>query len=504
MERLNEQLALLPEYLSSHLTLTLAALLIGIAICIPLAVLVTRVKSLQWPTLTIASILQTIPGIALLALMVPLLSQIGFLPALLALTIYSMLPILRNTVTGILEIESSYLEAADALGMTSMQRLRRVELPLASPVIIAGIRTATVWVVGTATLSTPVGATSLGNYIFSGLQTQNFTAVTVGCVAAAALAIVLDQLIRVLENIANPLRKARAYLSLAALVLLIGLGIAPTVTGWVERDEAEEIIIGAKTFTEQFILSEALAEELRGAGFSVSVKSSMGSTILFDALVSGEVDCYVDYSGTIWANHMQREDNPGADSVLTAMTHWLDSAHSVTTLGALGFDNTYALAVTKEFAGENNVSSIADLSALSANMRVGSDYELFGRPEWESVVQTYDLKFSDLVSMDHALMYAAIDEEAVDVIAAYSTDGHIAAYDLQTLSDPAGAFPPYDAVLLISERAARNIRLTSALRKFIGALDADLMRSSNKRVDFDGAAVEEAARELLERLSPAR
>ena len=196
---LADQLRLLPEYLGHHLTLTLVALSSGIALCLPLAILVTRVKSLQWPVLTVASVAQTIPGLALLALMVPLLGQIGFLPAFIALLLYSMLPILRNTVTGILGVAPDVLEAAEGLGMTSGQRLFRVELPLAAPVIIAGIRTATVWVVGSATLSTPVGATSLGNYIFSGLQTQNSAAVLVGCAAAAALAMVLDQLIRLGE-----------------------------------------------------------------------------------------------------------------------------------------------------------------------------------------------------------------------------------------------------------------------------------------------------------------
>ena len=180
-----EQLALLPEYLSRHLVLCLSALGIGIALSIPLAVLVARSRKLRGPVLMTASAIQTIPGLALLALMVPLLGRIGFVPALIALTLYSVLPILRNTVTGIGGVDSNLIEAGTGLGMTSRQLLFDVQLPLALPVIVAGIRTAAVWVVGMATLSTPVGATSLGNFIFSGLQTQNYQAVIVGCVAAA-------------------------------------------------------------------------------------------------------------------------------------------------------------------------------------------------------------------------------------------------------------------------------------------------------------------------------
>ena len=166
-DALREQLALLPEYLGRHLLLTLTALLIGIGLSFPLAILVTRVRSLRGPVLALASAIQTIPSLALLALMVPLLRAIGFLPAAIALILYSMLPIIRNTVTGIDEVDPNLIEAGRGLGMTPRQLLLKVQLPLAMPVIIAGIRTATVWVVGIATLSTPVGATSLGNFIFS-------------------------------------------------------------------------------------------------------------------------------------------------------------------------------------------------------------------------------------------------------------------------------------------------------------------------------------------------
>ena len=198
---MSEQLALLPEYLTAHLQLTLLALLCSTAVSLPAGVAVTRVAWLERPVLGAAAVIQTVPSLALLAVMVPLLAglgvqSIGFLPAFIGLTLYGVLPILRNTVTGIAGVDPALTEAARAVGMTPWQQLRRVELPLAMPVIVAGLRTATVWTVGVATLSTPVGATSLGNYIFSGLQTRNYTSVLVGCAAAAVLALVLDGLVR--------------------------------------------------------------------------------------------------------------------------------------------------------------------------------------------------------------------------------------------------------------------------------------------------------------------
>ena len=492
---LAEQLRLLPEYLGHHLSLTLVALFSGIAVCLPLAILVTRVKPLQWPVLTVASVAQTIPGLALLALMVPLLGQIGFLPAFIALLLYSMLPILRNTVTGILGVAPDILEAAEGLGMTSGQRLFRVELPLAAPVIIAGIRTATVWVVGSATLSTPVGATSLGNYIFSGLQTQNSTAVLVGCAAAAVLAIALDQLIRLGELAVAGRSRTKGWLAGAGLLFILLSTLIlqiPTAKG------SAVVVVGAKPFTEQYVLAEALTQRLTQAGLQVENRSSMGSMILFDALTAGHVDCYVDYSGTIWANVMKRQDLPPRADLLEEMKAWLQREHQVLVLGALGFENNYGLAVARHKAEALKLASIQDLARHAPQMTIGSDFEFFVRPEWTALREAYRLDFREKRTFDPSLMYAAAREGVVDVISAYTTDGRIIEYDLAVLTDPLQALPPYDAVLVLSPAAARRTELVSALEVFDGIIDDGTMRAANKRVDVDGESPAQAARFLLQ------
>ena len=256
-------------------------------------------------------VIQTIPSLALLAIMVPALAalgfpSIGFLPAFIGLTLYSVLPILRNTVTGLAGVDPALIEAAQGVGMTPAQCLRRVELPLALPVILAGIRTSAVWTVGMATLSTPVGAPSLGNYIFSGLQTRNLAAVLVGCVAAAVLALCLDGLVRALGAAiasGNGVGRCRPAWSACSAVY----------TGHLRRSglrarDGGRVVVGAKTFTEQYILSEILAGQIRNAtGAATEIVASLGSTVVFDALRAGEIDVYVDYSGTIWATIMRRE-----------------------------------------------------------------------------------------------------------------------------------------------------------------------------------------------------
>ncbi|MFC1758706.1 ABC transporter permease, partial [Planctomycetota bacterium] len=218
-ENLTEQLGTLPERLGGHISLTMAALAIGIAISIPLGIFVAKRPKLESLVLGIASVIQTIPSLALLALMVFSFSSIGWLPACVALILYSVLPMLRSTVTGIQGVDDAYIEAARGIGMDARQMLWRVELPLALPSIVAGLRTATVWVVGAATLAQPVGATSLGNYIFVGLQTMNFGAMFFGCILSAALAMIFDTLLRALETAVTN----RRHRSAIGILLAFGL-----------------------------------------------------------------------------------------------------------------------------------------------------------------------------------------------------------------------------------------------------------------------------------------
>jgi osmoprotectant transport system permease protein len=507
---MSEQLALLPGYLTAHLQLTLFALLLGTAFSVPTGVLVTRMKWLDQPVLGTASVIQTIPSLALLAIMVPALAalgvqSIGFLPAFIGLTLYSVLPILRNTVTGLAGVDPALVEAARGVGMTPMQRLRRVELPLAMPVILAGIRTSTVLTVGVATLSTPVGAPSLGNYIFSGLQTRNLTAVLVGCVAAAVLAQFLDGLVRGLGAAIVQRKKGWAAVVLTTIGLLYAYTGVSLVQDLGARD-AGRVVIGAKTFTEQYILSEILAghiEETSGA--ATEVASSLGSTVAFDALRAEEIDVYVDYSGTIWATIMQRETVPSRDAVLGEVTQFLREEHGVEVAGALGFENAYALAMRRPQAEEMGVRGIDDLAAYARRLVIGGDYEFFGRPEWIAIRDTYGLTFESQRTMDSSLMYQAVASEQVDVISAFSTDGRIAALDLVVLEDDRGAIPPYDALILVGPRLVRERQdVVAALRQITGTIDADRMRRMNLAVDQEGAGPAAVAESFLQELREAR
>jgi osmoprotectant transport system permease protein len=517
---MGEQLALLPGYLTAHLQLTLVALALGTGVSIPLGIWITRRPELETPLLGAASVIQTIPGLALLAIMVPVLGalggaaalvgvelrSIGYLPALLALSLYSVLPILRNTVTGIASVDPALVEAARGVGMTDAQRLRRVELPLAMPVIVAGVRTSAVWIVGTATLSTPVGATSLGNYIFSGLQTRNTTAVLVGCAGAALLAIVLDRLVQALELGVRSRRRSRVAAALGALLALYAYaGASLAFGGSVAAERA--VAIGSKTFTEQYILSEILAGQIaQETGLPTRSVQSLGSTLAFDALRLSELDVYVEYSGTIWATLMRRETLPGdREQILDEVRRYLQREHGIALVGALGFENTYALGMRAERARELGVTRISELAPLAPRLEIGGDYEFFQRSEWESLRRVYGLSFRARRSMDSSLMYQALTRGEVDVISAFSSDGRIAALDIALLEDDRGVIPPYDALVLASPAlAAGRPEVVEALARLSGSIDAAAMRRMNLAVDGGGLSPAEVARDFLARRSAER
>ena len=499
-DNLREQLLLLPEYLEGHLLLTLIALSLGIAVSVPLGILANRQPALKRPLLISVSVLQTIPSVAILALTVAALGgRIGLLPALIALLLYSMLPIVRNTVTGLETVADDIVEAARGIGMSRTQILTRVRLPLALPVIIAGIRTAAVWTVGLATLSTLVGATSLGNYIFTGLQTRNLVAVTVGSIAAAFMAVILDAIIggiqwlvenRNDEEIAG--RYRRVFAAVAGAVLL-GAG----VSAWSLLPEPEaDFVVGGKGFTEQHIIAGLLAEELEEAGFRVDQRLGLGTQVIYEAASNSTVDAYLEYSGTVWANIMNRNDNPGRAEVLAEVVDFVETTDGMTVIGEIGFQNLYALAMRKDRAAELGVNSIEDLIPVARQLTAGGDLEFFGRPEWISVRDTYGIDFDRKLTFDTTLMYTAVDERQVDLITAYTSDGRIAHFDLLVLEDPRNAMLPYDGFLLASAEAARNPDFIAALTDLVGRIPDEVMREANRIVDVEGRSVREAVEYL--------
>lgn len=495
-ENLREQLILLPEYFQGHLTLTLIALSLGVIISIPLGVWAAQSATVKRPLLTVVSVIQTFPSVAILALVVALLGgQIGLVPAIIALVLYSMLPIVRNTVTGLETVADEVIEAASGIGMSSTQILTKVRLPLALPVIISGIRTAAVWTVGLATLSTLVGATSFGNFIFTGLQTGNLMSVTVGSIAAAIMAVLLDSIIGGIQWLTENRNRqvpAKKYKQVKfAVIAMLGVGTAFSAYSLLPQTDVD-FTIGGKGFTEQYIIAGLLSAELEAVGFSVDQRLGMGTEVVYTATSNDTVDVYLEYTGTVWANIMNNDNNPGHKAVLAGVTDFVEDEEGMINIGVLGFQNRYVLAMRKDRAAELGVTSIEDLIAIAEDLVAAGDLEFFGRPEWITLRDTYNIDFAEKLTFDPTLMYTAINERQVDLIAGYTSDGRISAYDLLLLEDPRNALLPYDSFLLASSAAVENQLFTETLEALVNEISDDEMRQANRIVDVDGGSVSDA------------
>ncbi|MBV9840137.1 MAG: ABC transporter permease subunit [Sphingomonadaceae bacterium] len=505
-----DALAPLPGLAAAHVLLSAAALGLALAIALPLGLAAARRPRLAAVSLGVAGLIQTIPGLALLALFYPLLlglsallgggvPALGFLPSLLALALYALLPILRNMVAGLRGIDRAVLDAADGVGMTPVQRLRLVEAPLAAPVVMAGIRTATVWTIGAATLATTVGAASLGNLIFAGLQTENWVLVLAGCIAAAALALAADWLLALIEH--GIAKRRRLWILLGAAGVTAGIAAAALP---LLMPEPRAVVVGAKNFSEQYILARIIGARLERAGYRVSYREGLGSAVILRALQAGDVDVYVDYSGTIWSDTMGRTDHPPRAAMNAAIGTWLAKRSGARLVGAIGFENAYALAMRADAAKALGIRTIADLAAHAPQRALGADLEFLSRPEWTSLERAYHLRFRETRAYAPSFMYRALSAGQADVISAFSSDGRIAAQHLVLLDDPARALPAYDALLLVSPAHAHDAHFIAALQPLVGAISVERMREANYMVDRDTgkASPDAAARWLDERPRP--
>src|SRR5207253_6338463 len=264
-----------------------------------------------------------------------------------------------------------------------------------------------------------------------------------GCLAAAALALLVDQLLALMESGIRTRSRMRGALGGIGVLALVAATLVPSMAR-----QPSSYIVGAKTFTEQYVLAALMAQRLRAEGLSASSREGLGSNVVYDALKSNDIDLYVDYSGTLWANQFHHTDIKPRAELLAELKTTL-AQQNITLLGELGFENAYALVMPRQRAETLNIHSIADLASRAGSMSIAGDYEFFSRPEWAGLREAYGLAFRAQRQMQPDFMYAAVASGEVDVIAGYTSDGLIAKYDLVVLDDPKHAIPPYDAIVLL-------------------------------------------------------
>lgn len=479
------------QALLQHMELSFIALLFAVGIAIPLSIYLTRHKRLAEPLINMSAVLQTIPSLALLGLMIPLFG-IGKVPAIIALVAYALLPIMRNTYTGIMGVDDSLIEAARGLGMNRRQRLFKVELPLAMPVMMAGIRTAMVLIIGTATLAALIGAGGLGDLILLGIDRNNPQLILLGAIPAALLAILFDSILRGIGKLSY----RKSLLAFSALLLLaLAMISVPALT----KSKEETLIIGGKLGAEPAILIEmykALIEQ--DTDLDVTLKPGLGkTTFLFNALKSGDIDIYPEFTGTVINELLQQEvADKAADNVYEQAREGIAKQYNMRYLAPMAFNNTYALAVKKELG----ITKISELANLQDQVKAGFTLEFSDRPDGYLGIQSlYGITFKDMVTMEPKLRYTALNHGDIDVLDAYSTDSELETYQLTVLEDDKTLFPQYQGAPLMRESTLEKYpELESILQQLAGKVTDDEMRKMNYEVNVNDASPREVARNFLQ------
>jgi osmoprotectant transport system permease protein len=487
-----------------HIVLVFISILVAVIIGVPVGVLLTRYRALRGPVLGIANVMQTIPSLALFGFLIPLpfIGGIGSRTALVALVVYSLLPIIRNTVTGILGVEPSVREAAVAMGMTDGQVLRQVELPLAMGVIVTGIRVATVIAVGVTTIAAAVGAGGLGVYIFRGLRQYDNNLLLAGALSAAVLALAADLFLGLLErqfSFESKRRTARFVLPVIVLVVVAAV-FAFWNTGTGGNSAAQErIAVGSKDFTESALLAEIVAQMLEARGVSVERRLELGGNLPHEALVSGTLDLYPEYTGTSYTAILHHTPIGDPRAVYEQVKQEYASQFKVEVSPPLGFENTFAILVRGADAKKLNLKTISDAAPHTPQWRAGFGQDFMSRADgYPGFSKAYGLKFTAVREMDLSLTYIALSSQQVDLIAGNSTEGRIATLDLFQLADDRHYFPPYEAVYLVRQDSlARVPALREVLAKLANAISTDEMRRLNYEIDGNKRDAKEVVKEWL-------
>ncbi|MBM7267904.1 ABC transporter permease/substrate-binding protein [Streptococcus suis] len=481
--------------LFEHLRISLLALIIAIAIAVPLGLILSSKKRLTEWSLQITGIFQTIPSLALLGLFIPFMG-IGTLPAVVALVIYAIFPILQGTLTGLGEIDPSLEEAATAFGMNKWEKLKKFKLALAMPILMSGIRTASIMIIGTATLAALVGAGGLGSFILLGIDRNDSALILIGAVSSAVLAVLFGYGIRLLQD-----KKPKTIL-LALLVTLftVGASYVPML-----NFSTKQLVIAGKLGAEPEILInmyKLLIEDQ--TDIKVEIKPNFGKTsFLYEALKSGSIDIYPEYTGTITSTLLKNSSmdlSTNSDEVYTYAKEAILEQDGLVYLAPMAFQNTYALAVTEDYVQKNGIEKISDLAKVQQTAVAGFSLEFNDREDGNiGLKNLYNLQLN-VKTMEPALRYEAIKNGDVQIVEAFSTDSKVVTYKLKILEDDKQLFPPYQAAPLLSKETLEKYpELEQVLGVLAGKISTEEMTQMNYAVDVEGKSAEQVAREYLER-----
>lgn len=501
-----------------HMRLTLTAVSVAIVIGVPLGILIASVRGTEKPILGFANIMQAVPSLAALGLLVPFIG-IGSPPAILMVVLYSLLPVLKNTYTGIKSINPQTIEAAKGIGMTPAQVLVQVKIPLALPVLMSGIRIAAVTAVGLMTIAAYIGAGGLGNYVISGIQTSNTNLMLSGAIPACVLALLMDFAMGRIEKAVVPIsltisagnltkeriRKGRLRQKLTigiTAVLLLTL-LVGAITPMLKRND-DTIVVSSKPEVEGLIVGNIIAELIESnTDLEVERRLGLGATsIIYNALVSGEIDVYPEYSGSVYSGVFGMTAEPGmaAEEVVSIVRDKL-SEHGIVYMGIYGLNNRYSLGVLPKTAEQYGLKTISDLEGLSHSMSLACDQEFLHRADGIPALQAVytDLEFEKYLQFQGTLMYEALMTGDVEVMTPFTTDALLAKYDITVLEDDKSALSNYHmATAIRQETLEKYPELADVLSRLENNISDEEITKLNYEVVVNERDAAEVARQFLQ------
>ena len=495
-----------------HIELTAIALIIAIIIGVPIGILISYKKKLNKPILGVTSVTQAIPSMALLGFMIPFLG-IGTAPAIVVVVLYSLLPIIKNTYTGITNISPATIEAATGIGLTRAQILTKIQIPQALPIIMAGVRISSVSAVGLMTMAAFIGGGGLGYLIFSGIRTVNNYQILAGAIPACILALLVDYFFGAIEKLVTPLslqsdknhqenikksQRKNKIIVIGTIILIAFLFLHEIDFS---KKSGDVIRVGSKDFTEQEILCYMTSHAIENnTDINVEEECNLGGAqVVFSALTNNNIDLYIDYAGTDYTDILKHKPISDVDKVYKTIKEEMKEKYNVEVLNQMAFNNTYALAVTKETAEKYNLKTISDLTRAANDFIIAPTLEFINREDGlPGLEKEYGLNFKDTIGIDGSPRYTALQNNNAQVIDAFTTDGLLKKFNLTVLEDDKNFFPPYYAIPLVRSDTLKEYPEIEKILNALGPyLTDEVMQDLNYQVDELGKSPEKVATDFL-------
>ena len=483
-----------------HILISLLAISIASVLGIILGIIISEYRRFSGLILGTVNILYTIPSIALLGFFITI-TGVGNTTALIALIIYALLPIIRSTYTGIVNINPLIIEASEGMGSTKLQQLFKVKLPLALPVLMSGIRNMVTMTIALAGIASFVGAGGLGVAIYRGITTNNSAMTFLGSLLIAILALVFDFILGLIEKRLTNHKRIKYKINLKVIILglfIVIFGIYFSLNS--KKDKT--INIATKPMTEGYILGQMLTELIeQDTDLKVNMTTGVGggTSNIHPAMVKGEFDLYPEYTGTSWEAVLKKEGSYD-ESKFDELQKEYKEKYNLEYVNLYGFNNTYGLAVNKDIAEKYNLKTYSDLAAVSNNLIFGAEYDFFEREDgYKELQKVYNMNFKKQIDMDIGLKYQAMKDKKIDVMVIFTTDGQLAISDVVVLEDDKKMYPSYRAGTVVrSEILSKYPELKPVLEKLNNILDDKTMADLNYQVESEGKKPEDVAREYLQ------